>query len=626
MNYLARLKLFVFSFTGRMLLGILMINAVLLPTLFGGLYYLVKQDYQAQFVDYARSDAQRFAAHLAEEWSGVEQAHIIDRIDDSLLAGLLVSVDILENGKSVMYRTLTEGMEKPVFHEDFLFAEDDDGVYHISMPLLSDKIETDVILRLGYDEYPTRERIETAYRYAIYLGIGYFILTLLMIGIFTPYLTRPLKALSRAAHRIAAGSHEAQFVPRSRLPEIVSLATDLEHMRHKLLEQQQELANYMKAINQHALVSVTDATGRIIEVNDKFCTTSGYSRAELVGQNHNIVNSRTHPKTFFAELWATIASGDKWHGEICNRAKSGTLYWVDSGIVPICNADGVIERYISVRIDITRRKQTEKELNDLNASLEARVEERTHELIQARDRAESASRAKSKFLASMSHELRTPLNAIIGFSQLLGMKANIDAASKDMADKIYSAGGHLLKLINGVLDLAMIETGKMELTLEPVALHDLLNECHALLTPQADQKEIHLELSTCECHDSILADRTRLKQVILNLASNAIKYNRKDGHVYLSCGENNEGQFHITVRDTGVGIEPSRMDELFEPFNRMGKETSNIEGAGIGMVITLELVEMMGFTLSVDSVVDEGSTFQIEIPSSSRTAPVTKKQ
>lgn len=340
----------------------LSINIVLLPILFGGLYHLVKQDYQTQFVDYVRNDAQQFSTHMSQIWRSETQEEISDVLEDALLTTDLVSVDIMKDGESMMRRTQLEGMEKQAFHEDFLFAENDDKVYQIAVPLVTDLPGGGIILRLSYDEYPAHERIETAFRYMLYIGMSYFILTLLMIALFIPFLTRPLKALSLASHRIAAGSHEAQFIPRSRLPEVISLATDLEHMRCQLLEQQQELANYKQAIDEHALVSVADAEGKIIEVNDMFCKVSGYSEKELLGQDHNIINSGIHPDIFFAKLWNTISSGHKWHGETCNRAKNGALFWVDSAIVPICNVDGVVERYITVRIDITERKRQEDAL------------------------------------------------------------------------------------------------------------------------------------------------------------------------------------------------------------------------------------------------------------------------
>jgi len=193
-------------------------------------------------------------------------------------------------------------------------------------------------------------------------------------------------------------------------------------------------------------------------------------------------------------------------------------------------------------------------------------------------------------------------------------KEPLTVAQRGCVDHIMKGGHHLLELINEVLDLSMIEMGKMELTLKPVDLHDLCDESCTLITPLADKMGIHLELLPCNRPINILADRTRLKQVILNLGSNAIKYNRKDGSVYMSCNENSEGQLHITVRDTGPGIEPSRLNELFEPFNRLGEETGKTEGTGIGLVITRELVEMMGFTLGIDSVVGEGSAFWIDIP------------
>lgn len=295
------------------------------------------------------------------------------------------------------------------------------------------------------------------------------------------------------------------------------------------------------------------------------------------------------------------------------------LYTIGLMILSISLIGGMIYLFYRKKIlhEFNVRKAAEKKLSVLNDSLEIQVDERTHELNLALKSAERASRAKSKFLTSMSHELRTPLHAVMAYSQLLCKQADIN--TKNKANKIYMAGERLLNLVNAVLDLTAIETGNIDITLESVDLHDLCEECRTLLTPMADKMGIHLELSTCSCSGNILADRNRLIQAVLNLVSNAIKYNRKDGSVHLNCSEDSEGQIYITVRDTGFGIESSRLKELFKPFNRLGKEGGVIEGVGIGLVITKELMEMMGFTLSIDSVEDEGCTFSIIIPSNCET-------
>ena len=214
----------------------------------------------------------------------------------------------------------------------------------------------------------------------------------------------------------------------------------------------------------------------------------------------------------------------------------------------------------------------------------------------------------------MSHELRTPLNAILGFSQLLELEKELNAKQKNNAAEIYKAGSHLLDLINDVLDLARIEAGRLELSLNTVSLEKLFGECSPLVAPLAEQMGIKLHYDSETCNDMVHADYTRLKQVVLNLLSNAIKYNRKNGSVWVDCSERNKGYTRISVRDSGHGIEPKLLPGLFESFNRMGAEAGDIEGTGIGLVISKQLIEAMGGRIDVDSVVGEGSTFWIEIP------------
>jgi signal transduction histidine kinase/CheY-like chemotaxis protein len=264
------------------------------------------------------------------------------------------------------------------------------------------------------------------------------------------------------------------------------------------------------------------------------------------------------------------------------------------------------------------------EVQRLNGELEARVRERTaqleasnEELRLATAAAEKANRAKSEFLSSMSHELRTPLNAIIGFGQLLG--SDIGNAQpqrrKEFVEHIVGAGKHLLTLINEILNLARIEAGHVELSLEPVMLDDVMAECRQMIEPMAAQRGIAVHFES-DCHLAAMADRMRLKQVLLNLVSNAIKYNRPDGSVHVSCLMEGPGQVRIIVRDTGRGLEPAQIDALFQPFNRLGQEGGPEQGTGIGLVVTQRLVELMDGHIGVESTPGEGSVFWINLHAS----------
>jgi CheY-like chemotaxis protein/nitrogen-specific signal transduction histidine kinase len=254
-------------------------------------------------------------------------------------------------------------------------------------------------------------------------------------------------------------------------------------------------------------------------------------------------------------------------------------------------------------IDISERKRLDQALHQKNG-----------ELQRATIAAENANLAKSDFLSSMSHELRSPLNAILGFAQLLELgKPPPTPLQHKNIEKILSGGWYLLALINEILDLALIESGKLALSLEPLPMTLVLQECKNMIEPQAQQKgiQIHFPIST----DALLviADPVRLRQVIVNLLSNAIKYNRIDGTVDVTVTTAGNDLVRISVQDTGEGLSPEKLSQLFQPFNRLGQERSTTQGTGIGLVVTRRLIELMGGTIGVQSTVGTGSVFWVEL-------------
>jgi signal transduction histidine kinase len=264
------------------------------------------------------------------------------------------------------------------------------------------------------------------------------------------------------------------------------------------------------------------------------------------------------------------------------------------------------------------RVQAQREqsaLRELNASLERKVAERTAELAAAKDMAESANRSKSAFLARMSHDLRTPLNAVLGFSQLLALEPAIkaSAANQRQVRHIQDAGEHLLAMIDEVLDLARIETGGLRLRPEAVDTAALVQECLMLVGPLAAQHQVRLHQRLAAGTPPARADRTRLRQVLVNLLTNAIKYNRPQGDATVSLSADVQGVV-LRVEDNGRGLSPDQLSQLFQPFNRVGAETSGIEGTGLGLVIARQLVEAMQGQLQVCSSVGQGSTFTLTLP------------
>ncbi|NHZ62907.1 hybrid sensor histidine kinase/response regulator [Massilia genomosp. 1] len=267
------------------------------------------------------------------------------------------------------------------------------------------------------------------------------------------------------------------------------------------------------------------------------------------------------------------------------------------------------------------RARAQQEIMDLNERLEVRVHERTMqleltnaELEVAMSAAKNANQAKSAFLSSMSHELRTPLNAILGFAQILTSESlpSTLPQKKEFAGHILKSGRHLLTLINEILDLAKVESGTVTLSMEPVALADMLVECRNMTEPLAQQRKIRMLFPDAPLA-VVQADRTRLKQVLLNLLSNAIKYNREMGAVVCDCSVVTANRVRLSVQDTGMGLRPEQIDSLFQPFNRLGQENGSEEGTGIGLVVTRRLVELMGGEIGVSSSVGVGTVFWIEL-------------
>ncbi|MCK6412176.1 MAG: response regulator [Azonexus sp.] len=508
---------------------------------------------------------------------------------------------------------------------------------------------------------------------------------------------------------------------------------------------QRELANQKFALDQHAIVSITDRDGNIVYANDRFCSISGYRREELIGRNHRIVCSGLHSREFFTGMWETISSGQVWQGEVCNRARDGRLYWVSASIVPLLGQDGFPRQYIGIRTDITDRKRMESELseqldlveglietiplpvymkdkagrylrlnrafeiflacdrerligktlNDLLSPDEAALHAgkdrelldnggvQTYECVihardgrqydtiyrkatltrrdgsiygllgviiditerkqaeqamrQAKEAAEAASRAKSDFLANMSHEIRTPMNGIIGMTDL-ALDTALTEEQREYLGIVKSSSEALLTIINDILDFSKIEAGKLLVEHISFNLPRVVSEAVKTLALRAHEK--HLEL-VCEIArevpQHVIGDPSRLRQVLLNLLGNAIKFTER-GEIGIHISPARTGGERVliqcAVRDTGIGIATDKQQLIFEAFSQEDTSTTRkYGGTGLGLSISRRLVDLMGGRMWLESRPGEGSTFHFTVdllldpnPPSASVYPLDLKQ
>jgi len=356
-----------------------------------------------------------------------------------------------------------------------------------------------------------------------------------------------------------------------------------------------DLAAQKTAMDQHSLVSVTDIKGIITYANDRFCAVSGYSREELIGQNHRLLNSDNQPKNYWRDMFLAVSKGEFWHDEVCNKAKDGHLYWVDTTIVPLYDSENKLTGYTSIRTDISSQKEIITRLDE------------------AKKQADVANESKTDFLANMSHEIRTPMNGVIGMTNLL-LDTELDQEQHNFAKTVKNSAESLLTIINDILDFSKVEAGMLDLEPLEFDLEQLLHELGSNIAFRAHEKGLELICpANVMKHQSFIADPGRIRQILTNLIGNAIKFTEQ-GEVAVYCKVQNRSEQQtellFEVTDTGIGLSDEEQNKLFERFSQAdGSTTRKYGGTGLGLSISKQLVELMQGEIGVKTSKDKGSTF-----------------
>jgi len=360
-------------------------------------------------------------------------------------------------------------------------------------------------------------------------------------------------------------------------------------------------------LDQTAIVMIVNRDEKIISVNDKFCEVSGYTRDDVIGKHHEILDSFYHSDIFWENLMETVESGEIWQGEIKERKKDGSFYWTYTSSVPFLNAEGEVAQYIVTQTDITDRKQLEEDLRE------------------AKEEAVKNAEIKEDFLANMSHEIRTPMSGVLGFSRLL-LQTSMNSIQRNYAQSIYGCAENLLVVVNDILDVSKIEAGKFQLDEIEFNLRKQVEDSLNILRIDIRKKGLELIVVVDPLiPEKILGAPDRIAQILINLVGNAVKFT-KYGFIQLTIKIIDEFLF-FEVTDTGIGIAEDKLDAIFETFTQAESYTTReYGGTGLGLSISKKLVLLMGGEIGVNSKLGKGSTFYFSLPFKMLSPSMSKDQ
>ncbi len=552
------------------------------------------------------------------------------KANPKIVAALLFSGDnklfaqyVVSHEGSVRLRSEISSQLVPGSNNTVLFAALQKGANSFSFleirplasaPIMLDNERVGTVIIQADLHFMYRELLFLA---AIMTGVAVttFMVAWLLASRFQKIIADPIISLSEVMSQVSAEKNYALRAVNDSFDEIGTLINcfnemlqEIQERDKKVFEQQQQLLSEKNshirkltaAVEQSAnSIMITTPQGDIEYVNPYFCSTTGYKADEVIGRNPRFLSGEVAPTEKYRELWQTVLSGREWEGEFLNRKKTGELYWEQASISPVMDEQGIIYGLIGIKIDITERKATERNL------------------LAAKEAAEAATRAKSEFLANMSHEIRTPMNGVIGMSDLLA-DTPLNEEQQRFMNAIRSSADHLMGLINDILDFSKIEAGKIELDSSPFLLRPFLGKSLRSLAGKAVERSLELtEMIGSEVPDSLEGDPGRLRQILLNLLTNAIKFSQ-NGEVKVDVGlesrRGNSLMIRFSVHDQGIGIPENKLELIFDSFTQADASTTkNYGGTGLGLTISRRLAELMGGRIWVESTPGKGSTFSFTV-------------
>jgi PAS domain S-box-containing protein len=395
---------------------------------------------------------------------------------------------------------------------------------------------------------------------------------------------------------LLAAYEQLALLSHAQQEQIADLEAENKRLAAENDENLRKVYDYKYALDESSILAITDHKGIIKHANHNFCKISKYSVDELIGQDHRIINSGYHTKDFIRNLWTTIANGKIWRGELKNKAKDGTIYWVDTTIVPFLNESGKPYKYVAIRADITQRKNGEEEIRKLNAELEDRVKERTEEL--------------ESFSYSVSHDLRAPLRAIHGFARILteDYSKALDDAGKKILAEVQGNAQKMGVLIDDLLNFSRL--GRQEVQKSVVDMNVL---CKAALALVTETMPHHAEIKIGTLYP-VMADYALLEHVMSNLISNAVKYsNKKENPVVEITSKKGDGEIIYSIKDNGVGFNMNYVHKLFGVFQRL-HSNEEFPGTGVGLAIVQRIINRHGGKVWAEAALGKGATFYFSLP------------